>query len=432
MNGAQLANEEPGRMDGGTRDTGRNQMRRLLLAISPIALLAGLPIAAFAADDFDGTVKIGVLVDMSSLYRDTTGPGSVLAATMAVEDYQAQHPATKLKPVVLSADHQNKPDIGANIVREWYDREGVDVVVDVPNSAVALAVNEVARQTNRAFIDTSAGTSRLTGDMCSPNTVHWSFDTYALANVTGRAVVATGGDTWFFLTADYAFGQDLEAQTAAVVAKQGGKVLGEVRHPLNTADFSSYLVQAQASGAKVIGLANAGGDTDTAIKQAAEFGITPKQRLAGLLVFITDINSLGLKTAQGLQFTETFYWDMNDGTRDFAARFAKRHPNYPTSNQAATYSAVLHFLKAAESARTHDGKKLVDQMKAMPTDDPVLGHGTIREDGRRLQPMYLFEAKSPAESKAPWDFYKLVKTVPPEEAFRPLADGNCPMIAKKN
>jgi branched-chain amino acid transport system substrate-binding protein len=403
-----------------------------LAAATAIAVLPGGPAAAqgtaASSAPFDGTVKIGVLNDMSSLYQDTTGPGSVAAVNLAVKDYLAANPSTKLKPSVVFADHQNKPDIGANVAREWYDRDGVDVVIDVPNSAVALAVSEVTKQKNKVNLNTSAGTTRLTGDLCNANTIHWNFDNFALANGTGRAVVATGGDTWFFLTADYAFGHDLEAQTSAVVKAQGGKVLGGVRVPLNTPDFSSFLLQAQSSGAKVIGLANAGGDTITSIKQAAEFGITPKQKLAGLLVFITDIHSLGLQTAKGLQLTESFYWDLNDDTRAWTKRFLQVHSAYPTSNQASTYSATLHFLKAVEKAQTHDGKKIVETMKAMPTDDPVLGKGKIREDGRKLHPMYLFQVKAPAESKGVWDVYKVVSTVPADQAFRPLAEGGCPMV----
>jgi branched-chain amino acid transport system substrate-binding protein len=406
-------------------------MRFLPRIARSLAILAALPFAAMAQTPFDGTVKLGVLNDQSSLYQDATGPGSVAAVKMAVEDYLAANPQSILKPSVVFADHQNKPDVGSNIAREWFEREGVDAVIDVPNSAVALAVTELTKQLNKVHLNASAGTTRLTGDMCNANTIHWNFDNYALANVTGRAVVEGGGDTWFFLTADYAFGQDLEAQTTAVVKAQGGKVLGAVRHPLNTSDFSSFLLQAQSSGAKVIGLANAGGDTTNSIKQAVEFGIMPKQKLAGMLIFLTDINGLGLATAQGLVFTESFYWDLNDSTREWTKRFLTHHKNYPTSNQAAAYSATLHFLKAMEIAKTRDGAKLVAQMKAMPTDDPVLGKGSIREDGRKLHPMMLFQAKAPAESKAPWDYYKLVKTVPVDQAWRPLAEGGCPMVAKK-
>jgi branched-chain amino acid transport system substrate-binding protein len=350
---------------------------------------------------------------------------------MAVEDYMKANPKSALKVSVVSADHQNKPDIGSNVARHWYEVDNVDVIIDVPNSAVALAIADITKQFNKVHLNASAGTTRLTGDACSANLIHWNFDNFALANGTGRAVVATGGDTWFFITADYAFGYDLEAQTSAVVKQQNGKVLGAVRAPLNTPDFSSFLVQAQNSGAKIIGLANAGGDTVNAIKQAAEFGVTPKQKLAGLLVFLTDIHSLGLPIAQNLYFTESFYWDLNDKTRAWSQRFAKRHTAYPTSNQAAAYSAALHFLKAVEVVKTHDGKKIVEQMKAMPTEDDVLGKGTIREDGRKMHPMYLFQAKTPAESKAEWDLYKLVKEIPVDQAWRPLGEGGCPMVAKK-
>ena len=392
--------------------------------------LALFPLAAAAQGQFE--LKLGVLNDMSSLYQDTTGPGTVAAVQMAIDDYMKANPQSALKVSLVSADHQNKPDIGANIARQWYERDGVDAIIDVPNSAVALAVAEITTQMNKVNLNASAGTTRLTGDACSPNLVHWNFDNFALANVTGRAVVATGGDSWFFITADYAFGHDLEAQTSAVVKAQGGKVLGGVRAPLNTPDFSSFLLQAQSSGAKVIGLANAGGDTINSIKQAAEFGIEGKQKLAALLIFLTDIHSLGLATAHGLVFTESFYWDLNDDTRAWTKEFIKRHKNYPTSNQAAAYSATLHYLKAEEVAKTHDGKATVAQMKAMPTDDPVLGKGSIREDGRKIHTMYLFEAKTPAEAKGEWDLYKLVKAVPADEAWRPLADGGCPLVAKKS
>jgi branched-chain amino acid transport system substrate-binding protein len=403
-------------------------IKAIFVAAATIAL--AVSVAPVVAQDFDGNVKIGVLNDRSSLYADTTGVGSEIAARMAVEDYLKANPNSKLKITLVVADHQNKPDIGAAIARQWYEKDGVDMIVDVPNSAVALAVSDVAKQLNKVNVNASAGTTRLTGDLCNANTLHWNFDNYALANGTGRAVIATGGDTWYFITADYAFGHDLEEQTSAVVKAQGGKVVGAVRVPLNNADFSSFLLQAQGSGAKVVGLANAGGDTINAIKQAAEFGISPKQRIAGLLIFLTDIHSLGLKVTQGLNFTESFYWDLNDDTRAWTQRFIKRHNNYPTSNQAATYSGTLHYLKALEVARTRDGKKVVEQMKAMPTDDPVLGKGSIRADGRKLHPMYLFQAKMPEESKSEWDLYKLVKTIPADEVWRPLGEGGCPMIAK--
>jgi branched-chain amino acid transport system substrate-binding protein len=408
-------------------------MRRLLAAWLPVGLLA-VSSTAFAQGAFDGHVKVGVLNDQSSLYADATGQGSVIAAQMALEDYMKANPNSKLKVEIIFADHQNKPDIGANIARQWIERDGVDMLLDVPNSAVALAVNEVTRRLNKVMVNGSAGTARLTGDQCSPNTVQWTFDNFALANGTGRAVVSTGGDTWFFITADYAFGHDLEAQTTAVVNATGGKVLGGVRAPLNTPDFSSYLLQAQSSRAKVIGLANAGGDTINSIKQASEFGLVKGgQRLAGLLVFITDIHSLGLDVAQGLQFTEAFYWDMNDDTRAWTKRFLPRMGGrlYPTMNHAGNYGGMLHYLKAVDAAQTTDGLKVVAKMKELPTMDPTFGAGRVREDGRHLHPMYLWQVKKPEESKAPWDYYKLAKTIPVEDAWRPLDQGGCSFIQKK-
>jgi branched-chain amino acid transport system substrate-binding protein len=345
------------------------------------------------------------------------------------------NPNSKLKVEIIFADHQNKPDIGANIARQWIERDGVDMLLDVPNSAVALAVNEITRQFNKVMVNGSAGTARLTGDHCSPNTVQWTFDNFALANGTGRAVVSTGGDTWFFITADYAFGHDLEAQTTAVVKQMGGKVLGSVRAPLNTPDFSSFLLQAQTSKAKVIGLANAGGDTINSIKQASEFGIVKAgQRMAGLLVFITDINSLGLDVAQGLQFTEAFYWDKDDDTRAWTKRFVEKIGGrlYPTMNHAGNYGGMLHYLKAVEAAQTTDGVKVVAKMKELPTQDATFGAGRVREDGRQIHPMYLWQVKKPEESKARWDYYKLVKTIPPEEAWRPLDQGGCSLVTKKD
>src|SRR5580692_2045206 len=405
-------------------------MRQSLL-VWLAATFVGFSPPAFAQPAFDGRVKVGVLNDQSSLYADATGQGSVIAAQMALEDYMKANPNSKLKVEIIFADHQNKPDIGANIARQWIEREGVDMILDVPNSAVALAVNGVTRQFNKVMVNGSAGSARLTGDRCSPNTVHWTFDNFALANGTGRAVVSTGGDTWFFITADYAFGHDLEAQTTAVVKEMGGKVLGSVRAPLNTPDFSSYLLQAQTSKAKVIGLANAGGDTINSIKQASEFGIVKGgQRLAGLLVFITDIHSLGLPVAQGLQFTEAFYWDMNDNTRAWTKRFVARMNGrqYPTMNHAGVYGGMLHYLKAVDAAQTHDGAKIVAKMKELPTDDVTFGKGRIREDGRHMHPMYLWEVKKPEDSKAQWDYYKLVKTIPADQAWRPLDQGGCSLV----
>jgi branched-chain amino acid transport system substrate-binding protein len=376
-----------------------------------------------------GVVKIGVMNDMSGLYADIGGPGSVEAARMAVEDFMKTSKA-KLKVEIVSADHQNKPDVGSNIARQWYDVDGVDAIADVPTSSVALAVNQVTRDKNKAFLVTGAASSDLTGKACSPNTVHWLYDTWMLANGTGSAIVKTGGDSWFFITADYAFGHALERDTAAVVKKNGGKVLGQVRHPLNTQDFSSFLLQAQASKAKIIGLANAGGDTINSIKQAAEFGIVRSgQNLAGLLVFITDVHGLGLNTAQGLILTEAWYWDLNDASRAWTKRFAPRHGGkYPSMDHAGVYSAVLHYLKAVEALNSDDGGKVIAQMKKTPTDDPLFGKGRIRADGRKLHDVYLFEVKKPAESKGPYDYYKTRATIPAEQAFRPEKEGGCSLV----
>ena len=377
----------------------------------------------------DGIVKIGVLNDMSGLYADITGPGSVVAAKMAVEDY-LKSTKSHLKVEVVSADHQNKPDIGSNIARQWYDTDKVDMIIDVPTSSVALAISQVSREKGKLHVNTGAATADLTGKACSPNTIHWLYDTWMLANGTGKAVVQHGGNSWFFLTADYAFGQALERDTEAVVLKNGGKVLGKVRHPLSTQDFSSFLLQAQASKAKVIGLANAGGDTTNAIKQAYEFGIVKGgQTMAGLLVFLTDIHALGLEKAQGLYLTETFYWDLNDQTRAWSKRFAALHGGkYPSMDQAGVYSGVLHYLKAVDAAKTDDGTKVAQKMKDLPTDDVLFGKGTVRKDGRKLHPAYLFEVKKPAESKGPYDYYKLLATIPADQAFRPMSEGDCPLV----
>jgi branched-chain amino acid transport system substrate-binding protein len=375
-------------------------------------------------------VKIGVLTDMSSLYADDTGPGSVAAAKMAIADFDPQAHGMKVDLVV--ADHQNKPDIGSNIARQWFDVDGVDAIVDVPNSGVALAVNEVTREKNKVLLVSGAAIADLTGPKCSPNTVHWTYDTWMLAHSTAGALVKTGGDTWFFLTSDYAFGHALERDATAVVLADGGKVLGSVAHPLNNQDFSSFLLQAQQSKAKIIGLANAGGDTINSIKQGAEFGITAGgQHFAALLFYIGDVNAVGLKLAQGLVLTETFYWDLNDGTRAWAKRWqAERPGKFPNMNQAGVYAATLHYLKAVAALKSAaDGKAVVNQMKAMPTDDPLFGKGMVRVDGRTIHPAYLFEVKSPDESKYPGDDYKLRATIPADEAFRPLKDGNCPLVA---
>src|SRR5499426_4032855 len=367
---------------------------------------------------------------MSGLYADITGQGSTVAARLAIGDFMATNKDVKVE--LVTGDHQNKPDIGSNVANQWYDTEKVDVIVDVPTSSVALAVSQISANKNKVFIPSGAATSDLTGSKCSANTVHWTYDTWMLAHGTGRALVKTGGDTWFFLTADYAFGHALERDTTAAVEASGGKVIGKVRHPLNASDFSSFLLQAQASKAKIVGLANAGGDTTNSIKQAAEFGIVKGgQSLAGLLVFITDVHGLGLPTAQGLIFTETFYWDLNDKTRAFAKRFADRDKGiHPTMVHAGVYAGITHYLKAVEALKSDDGTKVIAKMKEMPTDDPLFGKGMIRVDGRKIHPAYLVEVKKPAESKAPWDYYKIRATIPADQAFRPLDQGDCPLVKK--
>jgi branched-chain amino acid transport system substrate-binding protein len=402
-------------------------MKRLL---SLVALPVALACSAAQAQYTDGVVKIGVMTDMSGLYADITGPGSVVAARMAVEDFGAA--AKGMKVEILAADHQNKPDVGSNIVRQWIDIDKVDAIADVPTSSIGLAVSQIVKDKNKVFLVSGAATSDLTGKACSPNTVHWTYDTWALANGTGKALVQTGGKTWFFVTADYAFGHALERDTAAVVEANGGKVLGRVRHPFPGTDFSSFLLQAQASRAQVIGFANAGGDTINSIKQAAEFGIVKGgQSLAGLLVFVNDVHALGLPTAQGLIFTESFYWDRTDASRAFAKRFAPQSKgNMPSMVQAGVYGAVLHYLKAVEALRSDaDGRATVAKMKEMPTDDPLFGKGTIRSDGRKIHDMYLLEVKKPEESKGPWDYMKVRATIAAAEAFRPLKEGGCPLVS---
>jgi branched-chain amino acid transport system substrate-binding protein len=401
------------------------------LQMKALAAAAALAFAGTASAQISGNVvKIGVLNDQSSLYADLGGQGSVTAAKMAIEDFKAK--AKGLNVEVVFADHQNKADVGNAIATKWIDAEGVDVIVDVPNSGVALAVNQIVRDKGKVFINSGAASSDLTGAKCSPNTVHWTYDTWMLANGTGSAIVKRGGDSWYFLTADYAFGHALERDTEAVVLKAGGKVVGKVRHPLNTQDFSSFLLQAQASKAKIVGLANAGGDTINSIKQASEFGIVKGgQNLAGLLVFLSDVHGLGLDKAQGLILTTTFYWDHNDQTRTWAKRFAAANGNkYPTMVQAGVYAGVLHYLKAVAALKSDDGAKVVAKMKEMPTDDPLFGKGTIRADGRKVHPAYLVEVKKPSESKGPYDYYKVLATIPAEQAFRPLADGGCELVKK--
>ena len=402
------------------------KMRLKVLAAAAAVALAGAAQAQISGN----VVKIGVMNDQSGTYADLSGPGSTLAAKMAIEDFKAKEKGLNVE--VVFADHQNKPDVGSQIVRKWYDSDGVDVVVDVPTSSVALAVNNITKEKGKAFLVSGAASSDLTGKSCSPNTIHWTYDTWALANGTGSAIVKTGGDSWFFLTADYAFGHALERDTEAVVVKNGGKVLGKVRHPFPSSDFSSFLLQAQSSKAKIIGLANAGADTTNAIKQAAEFGIVKGgQNLAGLLVFLTDVHALGLDKAQGLIFTETFYWDLNDQTRAWTKRYAAAMGGkYPTMVQAGVYSAVLHYLKAVAALKSDDGTKVIAEMKKTPTDDPLFGKGTIRADGRKLHPAYLVEVKKPAESKGPYDYYKIRATIPADQAFRPMDQGDCPLVKK--
>jgi branched-chain amino acid transport system substrate-binding protein len=400
------------------------RMKRLLALAAISAALLSAPAQAQV------NVKIGVLSDMSSLYSDIGGPGSVAAAKMAVADFTAKHPDVKVE--IISGDHQNKADVGSSLANQWFDVDKVDLIIDTPNSGVALAVSQVANQKNKIFIVSGAAASDLTGAKCNANTVHWTYDTWMLANGTGKAMVKTGGDTWFFLTSDYAFGHALERDTEAAVVAAGGKVLGKVRHPINTNDFSSFLLQAQSSKAKVIGLANAGGDTINSIKQAAEFGIVKGgQSLAGLLVFASDVNALGLPTAQGLTLTETWYWDANDTNREWTKRWQQERPGkFPTMVQAGVYSGITHYLKAVTELKSAaDGKAVVAKMKEMPTDDPLFGKGSIRADGRKIHPAYLFEVKKPEESKYPGDFYKLRATIPADEAFRPLKEGGCPLVS---
>ncbi|MBN9001194.1 MAG: ABC transporter substrate-binding protein [Rhizobiales bacterium] len=395
--------------------------------------LAGLAIAlsggSAQAQISDDVVKIGVLTDMSSLYSDATGKGSLIATQMAVEDFGGK---VKGKPiVVLSGDHQNKPDVGVNIVRNWVDNDKLDAVFDVPTSSVALAVSTLLTEKNKIFINSGGGSSDLTGKACSPIFVHYTYDTYALSSVAGKAMVKRGEDTWFFLTADYAFGHALERDATNIVKAAGGKVLGAVRHPLNTSDFSSFLLQAQASKAKVIALANAGGDSTNAQKQAAEFGLTQGgQKLIALLQEITDTHSLGLQQEQGLILTDGFYWDMNDETRAFSKRFMAKVGHMPTMIQAGLYSATMHYLQAIDATGTDDTAKVMAKMKATPINDFFAKNGHIREDGRMVHDMYLFEVKKPSESKGEWDLYKLLATVPGDEAFRPMSEGGCPYIKK--
>ncbi|MCP4563514.1 MAG: ABC transporter substrate-binding protein [Bosea sp.] len=396
---------------------------KTLLAATALGALMAAPALAQQI-----TVKAGVLNDRSGIYADLSGEGSVIAARLAVEDFKAAEKGIKVE--IVSADHQNKPDVGSTIARQWYDQDGVDLILDVPTSSVALAVSQITKDKNKIHINSGAGTSDLTGKACSPNTVHWTYDTYALAQGTGGAMVKAGGDSWFFLTADYAFGHALERDATAVITKAGGKVLGAVRTPFPGTDFSSFLLQAQASKAKVIGLANAGGDLTNSVKQASEFGITQGgQKLAGLLTFASDVHALGLQAAQGLVLTESFYWDRDDGTRAWSERFAKLNGGKkPTMVQAGVYSGLLHYLKAVEAAKSKDAAVVMAKMKEMPTDDPLFGKGSIRVNGRKMHPMYLYEVKKPSESKGPWDYYKQIAVLSAEEAFQPLAETGCSLV----
>ena len=410
-------------------------MKRKLLSIAIAALLmpaAGNVLAQAkpaAMKLSDGMVKIGVLTDMSGVYSDLGGQGAVTAAQMAIDDYKAQYkPSFKIE--LVYADHQNKADVGSNKAREWYDTQGVDMITDVLNSGVALAVAKVTQEKNRIMINNGAASTRLTNEDCTPNTIHYTYDTYALANGPGKAVTKAGGDTWFFLTADYAFGASLEKDTSEAVKANGGKVLGSVKHPLNASDFSSFLLQAQASKAKVVGLANAGGDTINAIKAANEFGLTKNQRLVGLLTMIPDIHALGLATTQGMMFTEGFYWNLNDETRAWSRRFFAKHKKMPSMVQAGDYSTVMTYLKAVQAAGTDEAGAVMKKLKELPINDFFAKGGKIREDGRMVHDMYLVEVKKPSESKEPWDYYNIKAVIPGNEAFQPLSLSRCPLVKK--
>jgi len=398
-------------------------MRAFGVALAALCALAGGSAMA------QGVVRIGVMNDMSGVYSDDQGPGSLLAAQMAVEDFGGRAAGAAVE--VVSGDHQNKTDIGAQVARRWLDNEGVGMIIDLPNSGIALAINELVRDRNKVMIGSGAGTALLTGEKCSPNTVHWTYDTWAYGHGLARAVIQQGVRSVFFITADYAFGHDLEKQFSDEAQKSGAKVLGSARHPLGTSDFASLLLQAQSSGADAVAFANAGGDTSNSLKQAGEFGLTPRQKLLALIMGQNNVRALGLQAAQGTMLVVPFYWDMSDTTRAFAQRFAQRHAkrNMPNDMQAGVYAAVLHYLKAVDKiGGATDGKAVVAAMKAMPTDDPLFGQGVIRPDGRKIHPMYLFQVKAPAESKGPWDYYKLLATIPAEQAFRPLKDGGCPLV----
>lgn len=405
-----------------------------MLRKTSLALLAGAAMLAAAlvparAEIPGNKIRLGVLTDLSGFASDSTGMGSVTAARLAAEDFKKEKPGIEVE--VISLDHQNKPDIGSATARKWITDGTVDAILDVPFSSVALAVQEAVRGSKIAFIASGPGTALLTGEKCSPNTVHWTYDTWALAHGTALALLKQKKDTWFFVTADYAFGHALEADAMAVVKAENGKILGAVRHPTNASDFSSFILQAQASGAQVVALANAVGDTINSVKAAAEFGLTQKQSLAALLMQLTDVHSLGLPVAKGLFLTEGFYWNMNDGTRAFADRFAAQmNGRRPTANQAGVYSGTMHYLRSAAAANSTDGQVVVAKMKELPSEDPLFGKGEVRADGRHIHNMYLFQVKTPEQSKGPWDYYNLIETIPAKEAFRPMSEGHCPMVAK--
>jgi len=402
-------------------------MKRITLSTLTAMLLAATSPAVHAGFA-DGVIKIGVLGDMSGLYSDVSGKGAIAAAQMAVEDYGGTVAGLPIK--IVSADHLNKADVAAATAREWFDVEKVDMITDLVNSAAALAVSAIGKEKNKVVLVTGAGVSDLTRKACSPNTIHWTYDTSAIAKATATALIGAGYKSWYFLTADYAFGTAMQRDATKYIEAAGGTIVGSVRHPLSPMDFSSYLLTAQSSGAQVIALANAGNDMSTAVKQANEFGIGKgKQRLAGLLVTLTDVHSIGAKQGQGLTITTPFYWDKNDQTRRFTAEFSKRTGGmYPTMMQAGVYSSVLHYLKALEASKTDDGAAVVARMKELPTDDPLFGKGAIRADGRKLHPMYVYEVKSPAESTGPWDLYKLLYSVPAEQAFLPMSEGGCTLV----
>ena len=384
--------------------------------------------AGSASAEMNGTLRIGIMNDMSSVYADFQGPGSVLAAQMAIEDFAKQ---SQRKVEVVSADHQNKPDIGAGIARRWIDTEGVDVIVDLPNSAVALAVGDIVREKNKVMIGSGAGTALLTGAKCSPNTVHWTYDTWSLGHSLAKGVIENGGKTWFFITADYAFGHDLEKQASDEVKASGGTIVGSIRHPLGTQDYSSFILQAQASKADVVAVANAGGDTVNTIKQAADFKLGEKQKIVALIFDLQSVPAIGVQTAQGLTALNAFYWDQNDQTRAWSRRYQARHPKkmMPNHMQAGVYSGVLHYLKAVEKVGSpSDGVAVVAAMKAIPTDDPLFGRGTIRQDGRKIHPMYLLQVKTPAQSRDTWDVFRVAGTIPADKAFRPMSEGGCPLV----